>query len=218
MPFNTGAFINNIWGFVLDKLTVLPVLLIALPVHELAHGFIAYMLGDDTAKRSGRLSFNPFRHLDVLGALCIFFLGFGWAKPVPVNPYNFRNRKADMALTAIAGLLANLLMAFLALAIFAFAGQHAATNTVGYNLAALFVSNFAFINIGLCIFNLIPLPPLDGSRLLALILPENALSSFERYGIVPLLLIVFVFWRFISGPISNLTNNIFYAFTNFLHL
>jgi Zn-dependent protease len=218
MPFNTGNMQNMILYYAFRLLTIVPVLLIALPFHECAHGYVAYLLGDDTAKRQGRLTLNPIRHLDPIGSICILFFGIGWAKPVPVNPYNFKNRKLDMAVTSIAGPLSNLLLAFFSLLLLAGGLKLTGSSLIASNLFVEFVVGFAQINILLCIFNLIPIPPFDGSRLLALFLPENALASFERFGSIPALIIIFLFWNRISGPIINLTSYILTSFANFLHL
>jgi Zn-dependent protease len=218
MPFNTSGFIQLLEAYLIRAVAALPVLLLALPFHECAHGVVANMLGDDTAKREHRLTLNPFRHLDPIGALCILFTGFGWAKPVPVNPYHFKHRKEDMALTALAGPLSNLILAFLSLLVFVFLKHFIDNASTLYLILGYFIQTFATINISLCIFNLIPIPPLDGSRLLALFLPENALASFERMGAIPALLLVFVFWRYISVPISSATDYILTGFVNFLHL
>lgn len=218
MPFDTSGFVNSIWAFAIRLLAAVPVLLIALPFHECAHGYTAYLLGDDTAKRSGRLTLNPFKHLDPIGSLGILFLGFGWANPVPVNPYNFKHRKGDMAVTALAGPLANLVLAFLSLFILVFIRRFVDNSTLVFIVLNYFMQYFAMINISLCVFNLIPIPPLDGSRLLAIFLPENTLAMFERMGAIPALLLVFVFWRYISTPISTFTSYIFNGFYNFLHL
>lgn len=199
-------------------LAAVPVLLIALPFHECAHGYTAYLLGDDTAKKAGRLTLNPFRHLDLVGSLGILFLGFGWANPVPVNPYNFKRRKGDMAITALAGPLANMLLAFIALLFLALLRRFAGGTSMAYAYLDFFIQYFAMLNISLGVFNLIPLPPLDGSRLLAVLLPENTFAAFERLGPLPAMLLIFVCWRFISSPISSLTQYIFNGFYNFLRL
>jgi Zn-dependent protease len=196
----------------------LAVLLIALPLHECAHGYVAYLLGDDTAKNQHRLTLNPLRHLDPIGAICILIFSFGWAKPMPVNPYNFKNRKLDMAVTAIAGPLTNLVIAFISLLLLAVGLKFMGSTGPFTYLVIVFVGIFAEINIMLCIFNLIPIPPFDGSRLLAVLLPENALASFERFGAIPALVIVFLLWQFISVPLYSLTGYIFTAFANFLHI
>jgi Zn-dependent protease len=211
----SSSFLTTV---IIRFLAAVPVLLIALPFHECAHGYTAHLLGDDTAKNAGRLTLNPFRHLDLVGSLGILFLGFGWANPVPVNPYNFKRRKGDMAITALAGPLSNLLLAFLSLLILAVIRRFGSASSNAYLYLDYFIQYFAMLNISLCVFNLIPLPPLDGSRLLAVLLPENTFAAFERLGPVPALLLIFVFWRFISTPISNLTQYIFSGFYNFLRL
>jgi Zn-dependent protease len=205
-------------NFVFRAIAALPVLLIALPFHECAHGYTAYLLGDNTAKLSGRLTLNPFRHLDLVGSLGILFLGFGWANPVPVNPWNFKHRKGDMAITALAGPLSNLLLAFVSLFILAACGKLLNTSSTAYMYLTFFMEYFAMLNISLCVFNLIPIPPLDGSRLLAVLLPENAFAAFERFGPVPAMILIFVFWQYISTPISNITSYIFTGFYNFFGL
>lgn len=175
---------NDIVSLALSALAVL----IILPIHEFAHGYMAYKLGDNTARDMGRLSLNPMRHLDPLGALCMVVFHFGWAKPVPINPRNFKKPKRDFALTALAGPLSNLLMAFFSAFIYlllnaifrriTFPAQilvSLAQNTVYFFLI------FHVINLGLAIFNLIPVPPLDGSRLISVVLPPKAYFGIMRY-------------------------------------
>ena len=218
MPFNATGMQNIIIYYGFRFIVTVFILLIALPMHELAHGYIAYLLGDDTAKRMGRLTLNPIRHLDPIGALGILFFGVGWAKPVPVNPYNFKRRKIDMAVTAVAGPLMNLLLAFLSLLLLAVISGMTGASVSGSNVFVQAVVLFAEINIMLCIFNLIPIPPFDGSRVLAIFLPENAFAVFERLGVIPALIVIFLLWNVISGPIDTLTSYIFTGFVNFLHL
>lgn len=179
------------FGNSLQKYMILiPAVLIALMFHELAHGLVAYWLGDDTAKRAGRLTLNPLDHLDPLGTLCMIFFGFGWAKPVPVNPNYFRKPKQGMAVTALAGPVSNLLLAVLFLGIgkviYLYAPYSAGMN-VFFEWCLFTV---APMSVGMGLFNLIPLPPLDGSKVLAMFLPNSAygqLMRYERYGILVLL-------------------------------
>ena len=162
-------------------LLTLVALVIAFTVHELAHGLMAYTLGDKTAKHDGRLTLNPIRHIDVLGLLFIMFAGFGWAKPVMVNPSNFRYPKQDMALTAVAGPLSNFAMAFVATIIF-FMLVGSMGNVFAIGLWGSFLLTFININLVLGIFNLLPIPPLDGSKLFGSILPDTAYFRFISMG------------------------------------
>ena len=170
-------------------LTALAVI-ITLTVHEYCHGYAAYKMGDNTAKNLGRLTLNPIHHLDPLGALCMLFFHIGWAKPVPINPRNFKNPKRGFALTALAGPLSNLVLAFVFsgvyLLLFKTTMNVMISEGVGFlfNLlktATSFFAIFYSVNIGLAIFNLIPIPPLDGSRILTVILPERAYFAIMKY-------------------------------------
>lgn len=153
-----------------------------LPFHEFAHAFAAHLLGDDTAKWNGRLTLNPLKHLDPLGALMLVFVGVGYAKPVPVNPFNFRNRKRDMALTALAGPASNLLMAVVAVALFRVCSLIITDMQVLTYFWLVLIVVIARVNIGLAVFNLLPIPPLDGSRIFGLFLPERWTYTLERYS------------------------------------
>ena len=172
-------------------LSRLLILIIALPVHELAHAFIAYRLGDVTSRDYGRLSLNPLDHLDPIGALLIMVYGFGWAKPVPVNPYGlYRSRNATIgfALVAAAGPLSNLFLA--ALCAIPFRLHLVPSGFVNY-----LVVYFVIINIALAVFNLIPIPPLDGSRIAVAVLPQQwgeHILRLEPYGIFIVLALSFV--------------------------
>jgi Zn-dependent protease len=162
--------------------------LLAVVIHEYSHGYIAYRLGDPTAKMNGRLTLNPISHLDPLGTLAfVITQRFGWAKPVPINPRYFENPLKGMALVGLAGPASDLLMAFLGGLVFRFG---LAPNV---SLINTFFDIFIQINIGLAIFNLIPIPPLDGSRILLGILPEDkaiAFTKMEMYGLFILLFIL----------------------------
>lgn len=170
-----------------------------LPFHEYAHAFVATKLGDQTARLSGRLSLNPMRHIDPLGALMIVLVGFGYAKPVPVNPRNFKNPKVGMALTALAGPGANLLMAIVFLLLKNIILLFPTSNPIVLALAYFFIFA-ASINIGLAVFNLLPIPPLDGSRILQLIIPSKYYFKFlqyERY------VVIVVFVLLLTGILSR---------------
>ena len=163
--------------------------LIALTVHEYSHAYAAYRLGDDTAKNLGRLTLNPIKHIDPVGAICMIFLHFGWAKPVPINMRNFKEPRGGFAITAAAGPLSNLILAFVSALLYlltfalvrdmTFESKNFAYNLIDTTLT--FIWLFHSINIGLAIFNLLPIPPLDGSRLLGLILPPKIYYTVLRY-------------------------------------
>lgn len=164
----------------LQLLASIVVVFIALPLHECAHGLVAKKLGDPTASNMGRLTLNPLAHFDPIGTTALILVGFGWAKPVPINPYYFKNRKNGMALTALAGPLSNLLMATVALLIYKILYYFVPVNTFVQILASVMVL-IAQINISLCAFNLIPLPPLDGSKIIGFFMPMNIYARFENF-------------------------------------
>ena len=177
--------------------------LISLTLHELSHAYVAHLLGDDTAKNSGRLTLNPLAHIDIVGLLCLIVFRIGWAKPVPVNPYNLRNRKSSMLLVSLAGPLTNLILAILAARIFAF------TASTSYYLS-LFILLFVRINIGLAVFNILPFPPLDGSKIIASLLPEKLEHFFYKYERY---LYIIVLIMYFTGIISK----VLYPAINFLY-
>ncbi|NPA94967.1 MAG: site-2 protease family protein [Thermodesulfobacteria bacterium] len=184
----------------IQKILILtPPILFAVTIHEVAHGWAAWKLGDPTAKAMGRLTLNPIKHLDPIGTL-VFFLTqmIGWAKPVPVNPLNFKNPRRDMIWVALAGPTANILTAVVsALILKSLIGPLTTVDpSFGYIMRPLLYMAFVSIqiNIGLAVFNLIPIPPLDGSKVLAGILPRNMLHHYEaleRYGFIILLVLIF---------------------------
>ena len=159
-------------------LYTLPAIILALSFHELAHGYAAYKLGDITAKNDGRLSLNPLKHLDPIGLIAIVLVGMGWAKPVMVNPNNLRNPKKDMAIISMAGPLANILLSIIFFIIHLFL-------IYNYN-APRFLSSFVVagrdINLVLAIFNLLPIPPLDGSKVLGSLLPDHIYYKVVMYN------------------------------------
>lgn len=173
---------------------------VCLPVHESAHALAAYWLGDDTGKLKGRISLNPFAHLSPMGCLMMFTIGFGYARPVPVNINRFKNRKLGFALTSVAGPVSNLLMtvlfAFVAAIVYTKAGDMA-FGSVGFILFAFF-NYIATYNLVLALFNLMPIPPLDGSRLVTLILPDKyyyKLLQYERFFIYAIFALTFLLNR-----------------------
>ncbi len=178
-------------------------LVFALVLHELGHAAAALYFGDDTAKRMGRLTLNPLSHLDPLGTLLLLFVGFGWAKPVPINPLRFRNYRLGLFVVSIAGIVVNLILAVLAMfalkALFAYDPRAVMAAFQGANTLigslALAVYYFSSLNLVLAVFNLLPIPPLDGSKILQSLLPlrfHRFLWELERYSWLSFLLIVTV--------------------------
>lgn len=179
-----------------------------LPVHEYAHAFVATRLGDNTARLKGRLTLAPLAHIDPMGALMILLVGFGYAKPVPVNPRNFKNPKAGMALTALAGPVSNILMALIFMILAnGLSIVYSYTGAVFANAAVTFFVAAAGINASLAVFNLLPIPPLDGSRIVNLIIPAKyyfKIMKYERYIILGIFALIFI--GVLDTPLSFLTS------------
>jgi len=158
----------------------IPPLLFALTIHEYAHAYAAYLCGDPTAKLRGRLTFNPIVHLDPIGALCLLFAPFGWARPVPVNPYNFRHPRRDDIFVSLAGVTANIATAVVVAIILRIAGPtHAFSSPLARHFWVM-LQILLFMSVGLFLFNLIPIPPLDGSHVLRNMLPYDKAAAYER--------------------------------------
>lgn len=194
------------WSVLTNLLLSVVPALICITLHELAHGYVAYRLGDDTAKRAGRLTLNPLRHIDIMGLLMMIVFKFGWAKPVPVNMWKFKNPKKGMAITAAAGPIANLLIAlvFLFLYGFLFALLHRPGRSLNWLLEMLYIT--AYLSIALAIFNIIPIPPLDGSKVLFSCISDRSytkLMYYERYGMIILLVLVLLLSRTSLDPLSR---------------
>ena len=208
----------DIWSVAAHVLSILFVIFCILPLHEFAHGWVANKLGDPTAKWEGRLTLNPLASLDNFGALALLLFGFGWAKPVPVNSRYFKNPRRDVALTAAAGPISNLLAA-LAGAVIAVAMQAFAP----YNGVTQFIFNVVYyyvvVNITLAVFNLLPVPPLDGSRIVSAFLSQRALMIYYRYqNMFVMLMFMLMFTGALSGPLytaENFLANIIFAIARF---
>ena len=212
----SAIFSGNMYYAVLMIIARAIVVFLCLPVHELCHGLAAYKLGDDTAKTLGRLSFNPIAHLDPIGTIMIFLFGIGYAKPVPINPLKFKDYRKGVALTALAGPLSNLAMAF----VFAFVGSAVASfadaGSTAVRIIVLLISLAADINISLAVFNLLPIPPLDGSRILGAVLPDRLYEKYFRYErYIMIGLIVILFTPLLNAPLRFL-NNVFHSFIYFI--
>lgn len=184
-----------------EYILLIPAIIIAMSIHEAAHAYSADYYGDDTPRRYGRLTLNPLAHVDWLGFLLLMLAGFGWAKPVPVNPYNFRgNKRVADFVVSVAGIATNFILAIISL----FVLTHFTITNEGLSL---FLRILANINIVLAAFNILPIPPLDGSKMLAAALPGKAneiIWFFDRYGMFILLLLMFTgAFRLILGPVID---------------
>jgi Zn-dependent protease len=208
-------------------LFLIPIVLFSLSFHEFAHGYIAHKCGDNTARNFGRLTLNPLKHLDIIGAIMLFAVGFGWAKPVPISMRNFRKPKRDLALVSIAGPIANFILVFVGIGLFTIVETFLVPFAISRPIL-LFLYLFSTINAGLGVFNLIPLPPLDGSKIIMCLLPPHLAvkySRIERYSsIIFLVLILSSYislgrfgsvYDFIFQPIEWLRNSIISGAYNF---
>ena len=212
--FNTSSFsdvIGNLnWSVLTDMLLAVIPALICITLHELSHGFVAYKLGDNTAKNMGRLTLNPIKHIDIFGLIMMVVFKFGWAKPVPVNMRNFKKPKRDMAITALAGPLSNVLICCVVLFIYGLVYlpcNLAGTEFAGSLLYAVYIT--AYLSIALAIFNIIPIPPLDGSKVLFSLMSDEGymkLMRYERYGMLLLLALI----------VTDVLGNPLYAATEFV--
>ena len=199
------------WSLPLEMLCSVIPALICITLHELSHGYVAYLLGDNTAKQRGRLTLNPIKHIDLLGLVMMVAFKFGWAKPVPVNMMNFKNPKRGMAITAIAGPLSNVIIA----CVFAFLYglffpvlYRSGTELSILVLRTLYLT--AYLSLALAVFNVIPIPPLDGSKVLFSLMSDSAyykLMRYERYGMIILLLVVAS--GILGNPLQTVTGSLF---------
>ncbi|MCR5653159.1 MAG: site-2 protease family protein [Ruminococcus sp.] len=199
---------------VMDILAALVVIFLVMPFHEWAHAFVAYKLGDKGIKYRGRLTLNPIEHIDPIGALMIIFLGFGWAKPVPIDDRNFKNPKVGMGISALAGPVANLLAAMagglIFNALFCFFPQFMMFNKFGEYIN-VFLSYYIILNVALAVFNLVPIPPLDGSKILFMFLPDRWVANIYKYERFFFIAIIILLWTGVL-PVSTVS----YQVTNFV--
>ncbi len=198
----------------LDFRTILlsiPAFALAISAHEYAHALAANKMGDPTARLSGRLTLEPWAHLDLFGTLALIFFGFGWAKPVPVNPRNFRNMRRGMLLTALAGPAANLVVAFFSALLLVFRIDGVAF--LGGRYLGLIFEQMFYLNVAFAVFNLLPIPPLDGSQVLMALLPGRAAYAYSRiapYGVYILLVLVF------TGAVGAVLGTLVYGLGSFI--
>lgn len=200
----------NAADFLFSLLYLAPAALIAITLHEAAHGMVSYWLGDPTPMAQGRLSLNPLHHLDLWGTICLIFMGFGWAKPVRVDPRYYKKPKSGMALVALAGPVMNLIIAFVFSFLLAAAAKFFNRDNLFLNYLVNLLQYTVLLNIGLGVFNLIPLPPLDGSKLLAGILPDKAfvwLLTHEKYFAI--VLCVLLICGVLDKPLGILQNALY---------
>lgn len=213
---------------ILDYLYIIPAALIAIILHELAHGLVSSWLGDPTPRETGRLTLNPLKHLDPIGALCLVFFHFGWAKPVVINPSYYKNKKIGMTLVALAGPIMNFIITIISFIIIGITFAIQYNNNLGYNVVFEIIYNFfsylAILNIGLGVFNLIPIPPLDGSKAIGVILPKGAYEEYmgyQKYGtffMMGIMLVIYILSFFnIESPILKITESIYTFFMEIIY-
>ncbi len=214
---------GDIRDIVINLLLMIPIILISLSTHEAAHGYLAYKMGDRTAYNLGRVTLNPIKHIDPMGSLCMLVFGYGWAKPVPINPRNFKDPKRGMAFTAIAGPISNIIIGTVGAVLYSvtvfiylyFFGSMIKHELLGSIVQVLYTFFYylGFMNFVLAVFNLIPIPPFDGSRFFSLFLPEKtyfAMMRYERYIMIGLLIALFAITRlFDFSPFGWVADKLF---------
>ncbi len=214
---------------VLQIITKILIIFLVLPIHECAHAWAAHKMGDETAAYSGRLTLNPLAHIDILGALCLLITGFGWAKPVPINPLKFKKQRFGIAITAAAGPLSNLAVSFIAMIIYRIVLSlpggsgyflSSAGDITGGFVILYILQFFILVNIGLAIFNLIPIPPLDGSKIISYFTSAKLDRwIYEHQLIVNAVFFAVILTGILSKPlniIGGYVYDLFWFITNFI--
>lgn len=214
---------------VLQIITKILIIFLVLPIHECAHAWAAHKMGDETAAYSGRLTLNPLAHIDILGALCLLITGFGWAKPVPINPLKFKKQRFSIAITAAAGPLSNLAVSFIAMIIYRIVLSlpggsgyflSSAGDITGGFVILYILQFFILVNIGLAIFNLIPIPPLDGSKIISYFTSAKLDRwIYEHQLIVNAVFFAVIITGILSKPlniIGGYVYDLFWFITNFI--
>ena len=211
---------SNILDYICDLLIALPAVVIALGLHEAAHAFAAYKQGDMTAKNLGRLTVNPLSHLDPIGFICLFLFHFGWAKPVPINPNNFKNQKRGTVITALAGPLTNFLVAFVFCFIYIACCLFISADTMIGTILLEMVAAVVSVNVSLGVFNFLPIPPLDGAKIFGGILPKKLyfkIMEYENYIQIVILILLFTgILGYIITPIVSFIINILFNTASFI--
>lgn len=207
-----GDVIRNLdWSVITSMLMSVIPALVCITLHELSHGFVAHKLGDNTAKNMGRLTLNPIKHIDIFGLIMMIAFKFGWAKPVPVDMRNFKHPKRDMAITALAGPVSNVLICCVVLFIYGIIFLPctlSGSEFWGDVLDMVYLT--AYLSIALAIFNIIPVPPLDGSKVLFSLMSDEAylkLMRYERYGMI--LLLILIATDILAKPLQTVTGAVF---------
>lgn len=198
-------------SYFLNLLYSLPGIFIAISFHEMAHAYAADAMGDPTPKLAGRLTANPLKHMDYLGFLCMLVMHFGWAKPVPINPNNFENRRKGIILVSLSGVFTNLLLAFITMPVYFFIIMQGGNEVLETIIQYIFNYNVVF-----AVFNILPIPPLDGSNVLAEFLPYNAKQTYLRFGRYSIYVLMILMFVGVFGLIiTPLANGIVTLFSNF---
>lgn len=203
------------WSYLVTVATAIIPALLCITLHELSHGYVAYLLGDNTAKNAGRLTLNPLKHIDIMGLVMMVVFKVGWAKPVPVNLYNFKNPKRGMAVTALAGPISNLLIGVVFLFLYGLLYSALADGSSFQKEILDMVEVTAYLSVGLAVFNIIPIPPLDGSKVLFSALSDDTyykLMRYEQFGMIALLALVAtgVLGKPLNTAISYVFNKMFF--------